>query len=293
MNREILRENRIHGNKIFPFGIYPMNRISQQNQLEHHWHDELEILFVTEGCADFQVNTVHYTVACGEAIFINSGIIHAGSLGKQEGCTYCAMVFSVDLLVGNDFDILRTKYIDPIVKGRFGLPVHIMGGIPWEDSVLEHIREAISAGISGNFTYELLIKAHLYSIFSLVLANGLLGEYQSEPAVDSLKTGKVKEILNYIRENYSRKLTIGELALKLNMSEGHFCRFFKQMLYKTPVDYINDYRIFMAARMLADSSKKVIGVAMDVGFENCSYFINLFKSRMGCTPSEYRKRRQQ
>lgn len=79
------------------------------------------------------------------------------------------------------------------------------------------------------------------------------------------------------------------MAAHLNVSEGHFNRFFKKMVNKTPIEFINRYKISEAAKILRDTDKKEAVVAAEVGFDNISYFINTFKSVVHCTPSQYRK----
>ncbi len=289
MNRDLLRENRIHGDKMFPVGIYTMNRLSRQWHLDYHWHDELEFLYVVSGGAEFQIDSRNYRISGGEAFFINSGLLHGGYLQEGEGCDFCAIVFSPELLLGSNYDGFQEKYVDPVIKGRYSMPVHIRGAADWEREVLFHIREAIETGEAKKFTYELVIKAHLYLAFSLILSNSKLNVSEKKHPASSLKIEKMKEVIKYIQDNHYKKLTIRELSSVLNMSESYFCRFFRQMTRKTPVDYINYYRINRAARLLGDTSKKMIEVAMDVGFDNCSYFISIFKSYMKCTPSEYRR----
>lgn len=73
------------------------------------------------------------------------------------------------------------------------------------------------------------------------------------------------------------------------MSEGHFCRTFKLITFKTPIDYLNYYRTTKAQDLLIRSNKKVLEICMDVGFNNLSYFINIFKKNTGYTPSAFKK----
>ena len=73
------------------------------------------------------------------------------------------------------------------------------------------------------------------------------------------------------------------------MSEGHFCRVFKQYTLKTPVQFINGVRLTHAADELANTNKRVLDVAMDCGFNSVSYFIEVFRESCGITPSRYRK----
>jgi AraC-like DNA-binding protein len=58
---------------------------------------------------------------------------------------------------------------------------------------------------------------------------------------------------------------------------------------KTPIDYLNDYRIMKASYQLQNTDRKIIDIALEVGFNNLSYFINRFKKTMGVTPARYRK----
>ncbi|MOA65622.1 Exoenzyme S synthesis regulatory protein ExsA [compost metagenome] len=55
------------------------------------------------------------------------------------------------------------------------------------------------------------------------------------------------------------------------------------------MDYINSYRIRQAADLLQQSERKISDIAMEVGFDNVSYFIKVFRKAMKCSPSEFRK----
>ncbi|MDB5053509.1 MAG: AraC family transcriptional regulator, partial [Bacilli bacterium] len=88
---------------------------------------------------------------------------------------------------------------------------------------------------------------------------------------------------------FQHKIHIHELAALLSISEGHFCRFFKSLLKQTPIEYINSVRINHAIKLLHNPDLKIIDIALDVGFDNLSYFIKTFKRYKKCTPSEFRQ----
>lgn len=96
----------------------------------------------------------------------------------------------------------------------------------------------------------------------------------------------------YINSHAHEPIRLREIADEIGMSEGHFCRFFKQMVQKSPVEYINYHRIQKACRLLEQSDRKVVDIALDVGFDNLSYFIATFKKWKGLTPSQYRKQHE-
>lgn len=260
------------------------------SSLECHWHDELEFLLVTEGTATFHIETSTYQVSQGEGLFINSGEVHTGFSSHTAPWGYYAVVFSTDILQGNTYDLISNKYLEPLTKKRFLPPQHIKGENEWEKSLLMKLEDMVDIYGSKSFAYELKVKACLYDILSELLSHSKPNEADSSLSSHLYKTERFKKVITFIQDNYNRKISLSELARVANLSEGHFCRFFKQMAKKSPVDYINYYKVSRAAKLLEESDIRIIDAAMEVGFDNFSYFSNIFKQYMHCTPSEYRKR---
>lgn len=288
MNKDLLKENRVHGDAMYPISVYSID-CSGNNILDCHWHDEMEFLIVTEGRAIFQIGTSYYNVCAGQAIIINSGEIHAGYRHHNSICSFNAVVFSMNLLCSTSYDILQEKFINPIMKKQYLLPPFIQGNCEWEKEVLELLNDIVARNKQEHYTYELVTKAQLYLILSKIFLNYRQVAQKKAYAENNYKVERLKKILNYIQVNYSKKITLKDLADLINMSESHFCRFFKQMVKKTPIDYLNYIRIRKAAELLENSDKKIFEIAMDVGFDNLNYLIIVFKKHMGCTPSKYRK----
>lgn len=289
MDKRDLKENRVHGSPMFPLNIYYMNSVSGDMILDCHWHDEMEFLLVTEGEAMFQIEAAYYEVHAGEAIFVNSGELHAGYQINNSSCSYRAFVFNPNILFSNNYDILQEKYFDPLIKKDYFIPPHIKGIYLWEKSVLSLISQIIEKCNAKPEAYEIFIKASLFNIFAEIFSNNKISYSANANEKDNYKLERLKTVLSYIYNNYNKKITINELAALINMSEGHFCRFFKQMMRKTPIEYLNYYRICEARKALHSSDKKISLIAMDAGFDNFGYFISMFKRYVNYTPSEYKK----
>ncbi len=289
MNKELLKENRIHGDASFPLNAYHMEIAGGDMVLDCHWHEELEFLAVTSGQAVFQVDTTYYNVHAGEGIFVNSGELHAGYPLENAPCSYKALVFNDSLLHSGSPDLIQSKYLDPIVKNLLSVKRHITGVDEWEQALLQRLNHAMDKVLACAPTYELLAKSELYAIIALIVTHS-----KSMPSTESSRSGscrteEMKTALKYMQDNYSRNLSTMDISSHLNISEGHFCRLFKQYFKRTPMEYLNYYRVSKAARLLKDTELKVLEVAMEVGFDNLSYFIGTFKRFMGTTPSKYRK----
>ena len=102
-------------------------------------------------------------------------------------------------------------------------------------------------------------------------------------------TEQIKTVLNYIRKNYASRLTLADLADVLNLSPEHFCRLFHSITGKSPIDYLNYYRIECACELLSSSQKSITEVAYSCGFNDLSYFNRIFKRYKKVTPGHYQK----
>ncbi|PAF32361.1 helix-turn-helix domain-containing protein [Paenibacillus sp. 7516] len=291
MERERLREDRIHGNAMYPVSVYPdIEQLNGDSILDCHWHDEMEFTLVTQGSAVFQIDMNTVEVKAGEAIFVNRGEIHAGYLKSDLPCVFSSIVFSPELLGSRTFDAVQEKFIRPLVHKTLIPPFHMKPEDDWGREILLYLQRIFADHANGSETCEMTTKAYLYLIFARMFDHMRLAPVKGTvPTGSHDKVERLKSVLGYIHKRYPEPLKLKELADEANMSEGHFCRFFKQMVQKSPVDYINYYRVQQACYQLENTDHKIVDIAMDVGFEHLSYFITTFKKHKNTTPSQYRK----
>ena len=92
--------------------------------------------------------------------------------------------------------------------------------------------------------------------------------------------------IQYIQSHIKEPISISQLAYDLNMSEGNFSNSFKKLMNLTPREYITNLKLFKAKEMLR--TQNVTEVAYDLGYDNISHFIAIFKSKYGITPKQYK-----
>jgi len=291
LDKAILKEHRIHGNNLFPLGTYTIEHEAGENILDCHWHDEWEFLLVTAGKATFQIGTAYYPVEKGQGIFVNSGCIHAGYPLENSACTYRAIVFNPNLLCSTSFDPLQIKFIDPFLNGHYALPAFISGKEAGESEALLYLLNILKICEDLPFAYELMVKAQLLLVLASFIKNHTFHTKAIQLA-HNRKAQQLKTILSFIHENYSQKINSNEICQQVHINESYFCRFFKQMMRQTPIEYINMYRMNIAAKLLRDNDKKILDIAWSVGFDNLSYFNSVFKKQFLATPSEYRQKKR-
>ena len=101
----------------------------------------------------------------------------------------------------------------------------------------------------------------------------------------------VKKALDFIETHYAENISLEDMAESAGVSPKYFCRYFKEMSDKTPIEYLNYYRIERACEQLAINSVSVTDAALGNGFNDISYFIKTFKKQKGVTPRQYKTSR--
>ncbi|MGH1438196.1 MAG: AraC family transcriptional regulator [Lewinella sp.] len=114
----------------------------------------------------------------------------------------------------------------------------------------------------------------------------------TEKTMQLSSTHRLAYIIEYIRKNLSKNLSIKELSDKVFMSESNFHRVFKNELNISPVDFINNERIKLATSLLQDPNNKIKDVYSACGFNSLSYFIRMFKRKEQLSPKEYQSKLQ-
>lgn len=290
MNLDTLREGRIHGDLLFPLSVYLVEKVNDVF-FNYHWHEEVEFIYMTEGRASFYIGSSLTELQQGEALLVPRGQLHACyPVNDVEMPAYFhAIVFDFRLLGSSSYDVIQSKYLEPWLEKRLVLPDIFRGSSPWEKSVLRLLKDIIDQYDRKPAGFELKIKADLLAIFAELLPQAETLSDLLRSSSNASKIERIKPVLQYMHEQYRERILIEELAALIPMSEGHFCRFFKGIVKKTPIEYLNFYRVEKAMKCLEDPHMKIIDVASEAGFESPSYFIKTFKALKKMTPTDYRK----
>ncbi len=115
-----------------------------------------------------------------------------------------------------------------------------------------------------------------------------LSDSSSDNEQFNYNSRRIEKVFEYMNANYSRPISLTEVAKVANMPEASFSRFIKKRIGSTFIDSLNEIRLGHATRMLIDTTHNVAEVAYKCGFNNISNFNRTFKKRKGCTPKEFR-----
>jgi AraC-like DNA-binding protein len=291
MDRKLL-EDRRHGSPDFPVGFYRVAKeAGEPVVLDSHWHAEAEFLTVESGKGVFQIGLAVYEVHAGESLYISGEDLHGGYPLDGSACTFSAVVFDLDWLASGQ-DLVASRYLRPLQRGEWALPVLWRRSEPRLEAARSRLAGITEIGLRADDhpAKELLVKGGLLLLFADLFASGLAERRAPWETPGAVTPERLKQVLSHIERHYARKLTVKELADVAGISEGHFSRMFKAYLRRTPIEYLNRYRLRHAAERLRQPGVSIAEAAMESGFDNFSYFSKMFAAEFGCTPSEYRKR---
>lgn len=274
-------ENRTHGTPDFPIAFYPVDEAHPRYEMPFHWHREMEIIRVTKGSITFYLNDEVQRAGEGDIVFINQGVIHGGT---PDNCVYECVVFDPYPLLMHT-DICR-RYLRVLTAGN----VRIRTFFPADTQPLWDITDRLSAALQNRTPgSELTALGALFEWFGFIYETHSYAERAEAALPDSEKIQVLKPVLEYIDQSYMQPVTLEELAKLAGMSPRYFCRFFRALIHRTPIEYLNYYRIERACYLLAAAPVSVTEAAYQCGFNDSSYFVKIFKKFKGITPRQYQK----
>lgn len=253
---------------------------SQSSFVARHWHNSLEIIYLTNGSMECRLGDhKKRTLAAGDFIVINSREIH--SFGHREPTDY--------LLLQIPYVFLK-KYIPSADHLRFGCT-------PLDASQREACRQMreilssiaalcplASAGMKLSF-YSLVFGFlfHLYTSFREEISPS-----EEEKSAKYIK--RLGMVVSYVKEHYAENITLGEISSVVSLNPDYFTRFFRKYMGMTFLDYVNSIRLEYIHIDLQETDLSLQQLLDLHGFTNYKLFMQLYKSRFGCTPSQMRQR---
>ncbi len=260
-----------------------------------HLHDCVEIMYVLSGNGINFVNQVSYPIITGDIYIINRSLTH--SFFAAETLDFYNLIFSFSLFSKRElqlfrkvegFDLLFQPARRKIPPGgsisKLFLPPPFMENFKKLFSALcqESAVPVPSSTLNG--------KAHL-----ILLLNELCSVYRKLqegrtqiPAPQGENT-VLPGLLDFIHRNFTRNLTVEEIASAAHLSKTYIGEFFRSKTGVTLIKYINTLRVEKARSLLAKEPNKSIAEIADAsGFYDVSYFTRVFREKTGFSPTRYR-----
>lgn len=262
-------------------------RLLHDPKLNHlfywHFHPEYELVYIEDASATRHVGNHISQFTDSDLVLIGSNIPH---LNFDHGVT--------------------TSYRKEVLHIKPSFKEDFVAQFP-ELRSLERLLELSKYGLSFKGTTKkeigaLLKKLHLLSPFEFFMQSlhilkrlAQSNEFEllhKQPYVNRYskkEQNRIREIYALVDERYQNKITVDEVATLCNLTKPAFCRYFKKATGSTFINFLNQYRISQAKRLLL-SGKNISETCYECGFESLSYFNRTFKKVTQENPSIFKKR---
>lgn len=256
--------------------------------VERHWHHSIEILKVLKGSYTVELNLENHTLETGDICMINSGELHQIE-GNEKTGRHDVIIFNPHILQFSYHDEFQDTLVEPLLSHQYSLP-HIIHPQSRGHAALSALfDQVVSLQDTKQEDWYFSCKLLMLDMLNQFKKNELLIPSASiQTETEKEKIDRYKRIVSYIQEHFMDKVTLEQLAEVARCNSQYLCHFFKDIAEVSPIQYLIAYRIERAQDMLKDSTKTVLEISLDCGFENVSYFIRQFKRAVGETPRQYR-----
>ena len=275
-------------NQELPLVIEKENFDTHKQDELAHWHNSFELIEVVEGKFFCNVDGSEFLINKGNICIINRGRLHHIYTEDHNAfkCRKKTIIFNPDYFIKDEN--IYEKYILPLLeKDAFAhIQFNIKKGIGLDINALMKEIEALED--EKPIGYEL----EEYSLIYKVIRYLYLAYQSSKQSIHTAYDANVqiqRNMTSFIHEHFNSKIGLEDIAEAGQVSKSTCIRLFHKYTGKSPVDFLNNYRLQMSAEKLVTTSEQITEIAYACGFGQPSYFNRLFLKEYNMTPNQYRK----
>ena len=260
-------------NEGFPFKLFQFEGKDGHYVREKHWHRSIEIFAVFEGTLAFFINEEEYPLCSGEFILLNSNEIH--SISSPEA--------NRTIVLQIPMNVLRN------VETGEGLILFTHSPKRQDSKIMELIGSMYQELQERGSEYEWKVQSDFFMLVYLLLTKYRKREILPEEIRHYRKLNRLSTITGYIRENYTKELSLEMVADRFGYSPSYLSRMFRKYAQTNYKTYLQNVRIEYGFQELANTDHTIGEIALNNGFPNQKAFTREFKKKYGILPSEYRR----
>lgn len=267
--------HNVNGNTVVLFGRHQETGRSRINLSQH------VIVFGIEGKKYFHSLEDDTALLKNEAIFLKKGQYLTTEKILEKECFKSIMFFfNNDMLL--DFFKKNAKYF---IQSNSRTTEKSYFKFNESPILVGYINSLLPYFEQGNLLSEPLFNLKFEELLLNLVLNDRQNTFKSFLA--NINKEKSYNLTEVMEKNFTRNLRIEDFAYLNHMSISSFKRQFEQTFCSTPAKWLKEKRMEKAEYMLQISNKNINEVAMEVGFESTSHFIQVFKSFYGMTPKKF------
>ena len=260
--------------------------------------------FLAEGSGTFFIESDAVKIKKNDLVIINSNIGHNIFVDENEyACRsigFGVESIGIDTVKEEESDSKTTKIVDSSKdsnsladneeekKEKLDIDNYILIPCKEEGKKVYEIFSSIVEEFSSDNLFAKTLADSMASYFIIKLLRLLEGKIEIVHDVNINR--QVDYIKSYIDGNYSTDIKLEELSSLAYMNKFHLIAEFKQAYRVTPIEYLILKRVEVSKGLLISTNHSMETIAHIVGFNSQSYFNQVFRKKVGFTPSQFRKK---
>lgn len=260
--------------------------------------------FLAEGSGTFFIESDAVKIKKNDLVIINSNIGHNIFVDENEyACRsigFGVESIGIDTVKDKESDSKNTEIVDSSKdvnsladneeekKEKLDIDSYILIPCKEEGKKVYEIFSSIVEEFGSDNLYARTLADSMASYFIIKLLRLLEGKIEIVHDVNINR--QVDYIKSYIDGNYSTDIKLEELSSLAYMNKFHLIAEFKQAYRVTPIEYLILKRIEVSKGLLISTNHSMETIAHIVGFNSQSYFNQVFRKKVGFTPSQFRKK---
>ncbi|QHV93606.1 AraC family transcriptional regulator [Spirosoma endbachense] len=248
-----------------------------------HYHPEYEIVYITGASGNRHVGDHISRYEGSDLVFIGPNIPHLNfDYGVKTDHRKVVVQMKEDFLGEQFLEIPEFSDIARLFKLA-------RNGVSFYGETKRIVGEQLEKLANLSHFERLMTLINLIQRLATSNEMTLLNEKPVENQYNLKEQQRLRRVHQYIDENFQRKIDIEEMAALVNLTEAAFCRYFKKMTRLTFTQFLNQYRVNQAQKLLL-LDHNVTEACFASGFESVSYFNKTFKKVTGENPMRFKKR---
>ena len=264
------------------FTYQKFNENNENKNNGWHYHPELELVYVNGGSGKRQIGSHVSYFRNGDLILIGSNLPHCGFTDKLTGNKSETLIQMKADFLGNDFfNIPEMKNIQKLFEVA-------KGGIAFFGKTKTKVGEKMEILEYQTDFQRLLSILNILNQLAISEEIKVLNGEGFSMETEVKDNDRINIVFNHVKTNFKEDISLDEIADMVSMTVPSFCRYFKKITNKTFTQFVNEYRLVHASKLLAEQPMSITQVCYESGFNNFSHFNKSFKAFTGQNPSEYR-----
>jgi AraC-like DNA-binding protein/uncharacterized RmlC-like cupin family protein len=252
------------------------------NKPNWHIHPEYEIVYISNGKGKRHIGDHISFYEDGDLIFLGPNLPH-------YGFTEDLVENHVEIVVQMREDFLGNDFLSyPEMENIQFLFQLAHRGISFKNEIKHEVGRQLKEMLNMSPFERLLGLLRVLEMMATTTAFQILNATKVGFEVNPRDVNRLAAVFRHVESNFKEEISLNQAADLINMTVPAFCRYFKKTTNKTFTQFLNNYRISYACKLLSNEEISISEVSFESGFNNLSHFNKQFRKIVNCSPKEYR-----